>query len=40
MRIFELPQASPRERGRAHGEAFRGEIGTLAEIRLHLCGQM
>jgi isopenicillin-N N-acyltransferase-like protein len=40
MRTFELPPtASPREQGRAHGEAFRGEIQTLAEIRLHLCSR-
>lgn len=40
MRTFELPGGGPRERGRAHGEMFRGEIGSLAEIRLYLCGQM
>lgn len=40
MRTFELPGGSPREQGRAHGEMFRGEIGSLAEIRLYLCGQM
>ena len=40
MRLFELPATGPRERGRAHGEAFRGEIATLAEIRLYLCSQM
>jgi len=40
MRTFELPAGSPREQGRAHGEMFRGEVGSLAEIRLHLCGQM
>lgn len=40
MRLFELPAAGPRERGRAHGEAFRNEIGSLADIRLHLCAQM
>lgn len=40
MRLFELPATGPRERGRAHGEAFRGEIASLAEIRLYLCGQM
>jgi isopenicillin-N N-acyltransferase-like protein len=40
MRIFELPPASAREQGRAHGEAFRGEIGSLADIRIHLCARM
>src|SRR5688572_11361343 len=40
MRTFELPAGGPREQGRAHGEMFRGEIGSLAEIRLYLCGQM
>ncbi|HLU67267.1 MAG TPA: hypothetical protein VKZ63_13375, partial [Kofleriaceae bacterium] len=40
MRTFELPRGTARERGRAHGEAFRGEIGSLAAIRLHLCAQM
>lgn len=40
MRTFELPEGGPREQGRAHGEMFRGEIGSLAEIRLYLCGQM
>jgi isopenicillin-N N-acyltransferase-like protein len=40
MRTFELPGGGPREQGRAHGEMFRGEIGSLAEIRLYLCGQM
>ena len=40
MRTFELPAGSAREQGRAHGEMFRGEIGSLAEIRLFLCGQM
>jgi isopenicillin-N N-acyltransferase like protein len=37
MRAFELPPGKTRrEQGRAHGEAFRGEVGSLAEIRLHL----
>lgn len=37
MRILSLSAAlSPRERGRAHGEAFRGEIGTLADLRTYL----
>lgn len=40
MRTFELPGGGPREQGRAHGEMFRGEIGSLAEIRLYLSGQM
>jgi isopenicillin-N N-acyltransferase like protein len=40
MRIFELPAGPGREKGRAHGEAFRGEIGSLAAIRLHLCARM
>jgi isopenicillin-N N-acyltransferase-like protein len=40
MRTFELPPASARAQGRAHGEAFRGEIGSLADIRLHLCARM
>src|SRR4029079_5513237 len=40
MRTLELPAGSPREQGRAHGEMFRGEIGSLAEIRLYLCAQM
>lgn len=40
MRRFELPAGPARERGRAHGEAFRGEIGSLAEIRLYLCAHI
>jgi len=40
MRTFELPGGGPREQGRAHGEMFRGEIGSLAEIRLFLCARM
>ncbi len=38
MRILELPaNRSPREWGRIHGESFRGEIGSLAAIRMYLC---
>ena len=38
MRVLELPAgAGPRERGRVHGEAFRHEIGALADIRTYLC---
>jgi isopenicillin-N N-acyltransferase like protein len=41
MRTFELPPGrSAREQGRAHGEEFRGEIGSLAEIRLFLTCRM
>jgi isopenicillin-N N-acyltransferase like protein len=41
MRAFELPPgATRREQGRAHGEAFRGEIASLAEIRLFLTCRM
>ena len=36
IRTFELPTGSPREQGRAHGEAFRGEIASLAELRTYL----
>jgi len=36
MRTFELPRGTAREQGRAHGEAFRGEIATLAELRTYL----
>lgn len=37
MRLLELPRGgSPREWGREHGERFRGEIQSLAEIRLYL----
>jgi isopenicillin-N N-acyltransferase like protein len=37
MRIFEYqPDASPREWGRAHGEAFRQEVAELAAIRTYL----
>jgi isopenicillin-N N-acyltransferase-like protein len=38
MRVLDLPAGkSPREWGRIHGESFRGEIGTLAAIRVYLC---
>ena len=38
MRILELPAGkSPREWGRIHGERFRGEIASLAAIRVYLC---
>lgn len=38
MRALELPAGgSPREWGRIHGESFRGEIQSLAEIRIYLC---
>lgn len=37
MRVFELPNLGPRERGRAHGEAFRPLIGEIAAIRVQLC---
>jgi isopenicillin-N N-acyltransferase like protein len=41
MRTFELPPGrSAREQGRAHGEEFRGEIGSLAEIRMFLTCKM
>jgi isopenicillin-N N-acyltransferase like protein len=41
MRAFELPSgASRREQGRAHGEEFRGEIASLADIRIHLTCRM
>lgn len=37
MRILELPPgASPGDWGRLHGETYRGEIGSLADIRVHL----
>lgn len=36
MRVFELPAAGGRERGRAHGEEFRGEIAILAGVRTYL----
>jgi isopenicillin-N N-acyltransferase like protein len=38
VRTLELPAGkSPREWGRIHGESFRGEIKSLAEIRMYLC---
>ena len=38
MRILELPEeGTPREWGRFHGETFRGEIQSLAAIRVWLC---
>ena len=38
MRVLELPAgASPRQWGQLHGESFRGEIQSLAEIRMYLC---
>ncbi len=38
MRVFRYPSGvSARERGRAHGEAFAGEIRSLAELRTYLC---
>jgi isopenicillin-N N-acyltransferase like protein len=38
MRQLELPAGKPpREWGRVHGEAFRGEIKMLADIRTYLC---
>lgn len=41
MRAFEYPPGRPpREQGRAHGEEFRGEIASLAEIRLFLTCRM
>ena len=37
MRKLELPEnASPSEWGRIHGESFRGQIQSLAEIRIFL----
>ena len=36
MLMFPLPDAPPRERGRAHGEHFRRSIHDLARIRLDL----
>jgi isopenicillin-N N-acyltransferase-like protein len=36
--MLELPAgASPRDWGRIHGESFRGEIASLAAIRMYLC---
>jgi isopenicillin-N N-acyltransferase-like protein len=38
MKVFEYePKHSPKERGRAHGEAFRGMIAEVAAIRMELC---
>lgn len=38
MRTLELPaRGSPRAWGQAHGEAFRGEIRALADLRTYLC---
>jgi isopenicillin-N N-acyltransferase-like protein len=37
LRTFRLASGSPRERGRAHGEHFRSEIGEVAAIRSELC---
>jgi isopenicillin-N N-acyltransferase-like protein len=38
MRTLELPAGkSYREWGRIHGESFRGEVKSLAEIRVYLC---
>jgi isopenicillin-N N-acyltransferase-like protein len=38
VRVLDLPPGkSPREWGRIHGESFRGEIRSLAELRTFLC---
>ncbi len=38
MRCLELPAGkTSRAWGRIHGETFRGEVGALTEIRIHLC---
>ncbi|MCC6874959.1 MAG: hypothetical protein IT378_11695 [Sandaracinaceae bacterium] len=37
MRTFELPAGGARERGRAHGEHYRGEIHAIAALRAQLC---
>lgn len=38
MRVLELPAgATPRQWGQLHGESFRGEIQSLAAIRVYLC---
>jgi isopenicillin-N N-acyltransferase like protein len=34
--VFEMPRAAPRERGRAHGEAFRPLIAEVAALRTEL----
>lgn len=36
MRVFELPDAAPREQGRAHGEELRELIVRIADIRTRL----
>lgn len=41
MRTLILPDGeAPRARGRRHGETFRGEIISLAAIRMHLCARI
>lgn len=41
MRRLSYPRgATPREWGRIHGESFRGEIGSLAELRWYLTGRV
>lgn len=38
MRVLELPAGkSPRQWGQIHGESFRGEVQSLAAIRVYLC---
>lgn len=38
MRVLELPAGgTPRQWGRIHGESFRGEVRSLADIRIYLC---
>jgi isopenicillin-N N-acyltransferase-like protein len=38
VRVLELPAgATPRQWGQLHGESFRGEIQSLAAIRVYLC---
>ena len=38
MRVFRYPEGGTwRERGRSHGEAFAGEIRSLADLRVYLC---
>lgn len=38
MRVLDLPAgATPRQWGQLHGESFRGEIQSLAAIRVYLC---
>ena len=38
MRVLELADgALPRQWGQSHGESFRGEIQSLADIRIYLC---